>query len=74
MKYLGGPGDIESVEIKHNWGANWMLINRSGQAFKGPYTIKVTAKLNGHSVVAEDAIPEGFEPGKLYESKVQFQD
>lgn len=85
VKYLGGPGDIKSVEIKHsgstsfqpakhNWGANWMLINTSGQAFKGPYTIKVTAKLNGHSVVAEDAIPEGFEPGKLYESKVQFQD
>lgn len=83
VKYMGGPGDIESVEIrttgsssfqpaKHNWGASWMLINTSGQPFKGPYDVKIVSKLNGHTVIAEKAIPEFFEPGKLYESNVQM--
>ncbi|KAG0601799.1 hypothetical protein M758_11G140400 [Ceratodon purpureus] len=84
VKFLGGPGDIDSVEIrhsgsssfqpaKHNWGASWMLINTSGQAFKGPYDIRVVSKLNGHAVTAEKVIPEFFEPGKLYESNVQLK-
>nr|PNR51702.1 hypothetical protein PHYPA_010890 [Physcomitrium patens] len=58
VKFHGGPGDIESVEVLHsgrswfqpaklNWGANRMLINTSVKAFKGPYDIKVVSKLNG---------------------------
>ncbi|KAG0556809.1 hypothetical protein KC19_11G080800 [Ceratodon purpureus] len=85
VKYLGGPGDIESVEIRqvgsngsfqpcqHSWGANWMLINYTGQPFDGPYDVKITAKLNGHSVIAYRAIPKWFQPGALYNSNVQFK-
>nr|XP_024380170.1 expansin-B3-like isoform X1 [Physcomitrium patens] len=83
VKFHGGPGDIESVEVlhsgsssfqpaKHNWGANRMLINTSMKAFKAPYDIKVVSKLNGHAVTANKVIPEFFEPGKLYESHVQL--
>ena len=82
VKFLGGPGDIASVEIsqngglfrplQHNWGANWMLINYSGQPFQGPYTVKINAMLNGHSVVALNVIPQYFQPGQQYESRVQL--
>lgn len=83
VEYQGGPGDIQSVEVRqagssefqpvqHNWGANYMLICYSGQPFRGPYDVKITAKLNGHVVVAEHVIPEYFLPGGLYESNVQL--
>lgn len=83
VKYMGGPGDIEKVEVQCSngdwsaaqlsWGANWMLINYSGQPFKGPYNVRITAKLNGHVVVAYEAIPEYFQPGTLYNSHVQLR-
>jgi hypothetical protein len=58
--------------MQHNWGANWMLICYSGQPFRGPYDIQVTAKLNGHTLVAGQVIPEYFQPGVLYSSNVQL--
>lgn len=84
VKYLGGPGDINTVEVKcgkngyfqyaqHSWGANWMLINYSGVPFQFPLTIKITTKLNDHTVVAEDVIPDWFGPGVQYESNVQIR-
>jgi hypothetical protein len=82
VKFLGGPGDIASVQIsqaggsfqpaKHNWGANWMLINYNGQPFQGPYSVQITALLNGHTVVANQVIPQYFQPGQLYQSNVQL--
>lgn len=82
VKYVGGPGDIQTVQIsqnggpfqpaQHNWGANWMLINYSGQPFKGPYSVRITTMLNGHTVTASQVIPQYFQPGQLYESKVQL--
>lgn len=82
VKYMGGPGDIESVSIsqrdgsfipaQHSWGANWMLINYSGAPFQGPYSVKINCMLNGHTVVAKDVIPAGFAPGQEYESNVQI--
>ena len=83
VKYQGGPGDLASVSVRmagsnywqpmqHSWGASWMLICYSGQPFKGPYDIRITAKLNGHTAVATRAIPEYFQPGALYNSNVQM--
>jgi hypothetical protein len=83
VRYEGGPGDIESVMIRqsgsydwvamqHNWGASWMLIDYSGQAFRGPYDVQITAKLNGHSLIAWNAIPDYFQPGATYNSSVQL--
>jgi hypothetical protein len=57
---------------KHNWGANWMLINYNGQPFQGPYSVQITALLNGHTVVANQVIPQYFQPGQLYQSNVQL--
>ena len=58
--------------MQHNWGANWMLINYGGQPFKGPFDVQITAKLNGHTVTAPQAIPHNFQPGAEYTSSVQF--
>lgn len=60
------------VSILCGRGASYMLICYSGQPFRGPYDIKITARLNGHVVIAEHAIPEYFQPGALYESNVQL--
>ncbi|CAN5958934.1 unnamed protein product [Sphagnum jensenii] len=81
VKYEGGPGDIPSVMIRqsgsyewepmqHNWGASWMLIDYSGQPFKGPFDVQIIAKLNGHSLIAWNAIPDYFQPGATYNSTV----
>lgn len=61
VKYMGGLGDIESVEVlgsngnfqfcQYSWGVNWMLINYFGQLFKGLYDVKIMVKLNGYFVV-----------------------
>jgi hypothetical protein len=58
--------------MQHNWGASWMLIDYSGQPFKGPFDVQIIAKLNGHSLIAWNAIPDYFQPGATYNSTVQF--
>jgi hypothetical protein len=56
--------------MQHNWGASWMLIDYSGQPFKGPFDVQIIAKLNGHSLIAWNAIPDYFQPGATYNSTV----
>ncbi|CAK9868077.1 unnamed protein product [Sphagnum jensenii] len=81
VKYEGGPGDIQSVMIGqsgsykwepmlHNWGASWMLIDYWGQPFKGPFDVQIIAMLNGHSLIAWNAIPDYFQPRATYNSTV----
>ncbi|KAH8936135.1 hypothetical protein BDL97_17G068300 [Sphagnum fallax] len=84
VKYEGGPGDIQAVQIKQagndsgwqamtqNWGANWMVQSNTGSALQGPLSIRLATQLTGQVVVAADVIPAGYDPGATYESSVQF--
>lgn len=84
VRYTGGSGDIESVALReqgvtgfitmrHDWGCNYVATAPSGRPLKGPFDIMVTCRLNKHSVIATQAIPDSFTPGKEYVSNVQFE-
>ena len=68
--FQAGKSSFEPMQ--HNWGANWMAISYSGKPFQGPFDVQITAKLNGHTLIASKVIPQNFQPGALYNSKVQF--
>ncbi|CAN6279441.1 unnamed protein product [Urochloa humidicola] len=81
IEYESGDGDLRSVELKQaggaaawaamqqSWGAVWRY--NSGAALQAPFSIRITSG-SGRTVVADDVIPAGWNPGGTYRSVVNF--
>nr|GLL19924.1 putative expansin-B2 [Ipomoea trifida] len=79
IEYEGGEGVVSSVELKQaldsdswipmqeSWGAVWKLDD--GSALKPPFSLKLTDD-SGKTLVANNVIPAGWQPGKTYRSAV----
>jgi hypothetical protein len=65
-------GSSSFQAMQHNWGSNWKMNSYSGKPFRGPFDVRITSRLSGRSVIAKQVIPQNFQPGALYTSKVQF--
>lgn len=81
IEYEDGDGDLSGVQLKQaldsdtweamqqSWGAVWKLD--SGSTLTPPFSIKLTAE-SGKTLVANNVIPAGWQPGKTYRSLVNF--
>lgn len=82
IEYEDGASDLMEIHLKQNddsdswlsmqesWGAVWKL--NSGSALQAPLSIRLTAS-NGQSLVANNVIPTGWQPGQTYRSVVNFE-
>ncbi|XAR63215.1 hypothetical protein NMG60_11023078 [Bertholletia excelsa] len=81
IEFEDGDGDLSSVDLKEaadteswlpmqqSWGAVWKL--NSGSTLQAPFSLKLTGE-SGKTLVANNVIPAGWEPGKTYRSIVNF--
>lgn len=81
IEYENGDGDLSAVELKQDtseqwlpmqqsWGAVWRL--NSDSSLVAPFSIKLTTSQFGKTIVAEKVIPNGWVPGQMYQSFVNF--
>ncbi|KAI5391497.1 hypothetical protein KIW84_076347 [Lathyrus oleraceus] len=81
IEYANGIGDIVQVEItqsnewlsmRRSWGARWAL--NLGSQLVTPFSIRLTESGNGSekTIVAENVIPNNWQPGQVYRSLVNF--
>ncbi|KAK3017171.1 hypothetical protein RJ639_006241 [Escallonia herrerae] len=81
IEYEDGDGSLAAVELKEaldsdtwismqqSWGAVWKYDSNS--ALQAPFSIKLTSE-SGNTLVANNVIPAGWQPGKTYRSLVNF--
>lgn len=81
VEFCDGDGGLDAVEIglngskefrsmENTWGAVWAL--NIDPSFRGPYSFRLTSRRN-EAVLALNAVPHGFKPGKTYYSHVNFR-
>ncbi|KAL2326613.1 hypothetical protein Fmac_025671 [Flemingia macrophylla] len=77
VEYEDGDGEIDKVELREassaswypmqrSWGAAWKLNN--GSPLNAPLSIRLTTFSSGQTVVANNVIPVGWNPGQTYRS------
>ncbi|XP_057495437.1 LOW QUALITY PROTEIN: putative expansin-B2 [Actinidia eriantha] len=81
VEYEDGDGDLSGVDLKEaldsdtwlpmvqSWGAVWKLD--TGSTLRAPFSLKLTGE-SGKTLVANNVIPAGWQPGKTYRSVVNF--
>ncbi|CAI0404550.1 unnamed protein product [Linum tenue] len=81
LEFEAGDGDLATVALKQSstdqwqpmqqsWGAVWKLD--AGGKLSPPFSIKLTSRLSGETLVADNVIPVGWQPGATYRSLVNF--
>ncbi|OIV89468.1 hypothetical protein TanjilG_20952 [Lupinus angustifolius] len=82
IEYEDGDGDLGIVELKEShdsgswysmqqsWGAVWKLDH--GSPLQAPFSIRLTTLESKKTVVANNVIPKGWNPGQTYRSIVNF--
>jgi hypothetical protein len=80
VEFEDDDGDLSTVELMeaacrtwapmaHNWGATWWLNN--GRKLNAPFALRLTSD-SGRVLVANNAIPARWKPGKTYRSLVNY--
>ncbi|KAI0488274.1 hypothetical protein KFK09_028102 [Dendrobium nobile] len=64
----GGGGSPEWLSMQHSWGAIWKI--NSGSQLKPPFSLRLTMLTSHATIVADDVIPVGWQPGMTYRSVV----
>ncbi|XP_020249123.1 expansin-B15-like [Asparagus officinalis] len=89
VEYEGGDGDLGALDLhqgsqspsssssswmsmQQSWGAVWKL--NSGSALQAPFSLRLTSLSTGKTLVANNAVPVGWQPGKTYRSFVNYSD
>ncbi|GJN07556.1 hypothetical protein PR202_ga25456 [Eleusine coracana subsp. coracana] len=80
IEFEDDDGDLSAVELmeagshtwtpmSRNWGAMWRLNN--GRKLNAPFALQLTSD-SGRVLVANNAIPAAWKPGKTYRSLVNY--
>ncbi|KAL9228843.1 hypothetical protein vseg_004379 [Gypsophila vaccaria] len=80
IEYADGTG-IQKVEIQaqsssewlsmyESFGATWAI--NSGNVLKPPFSIRLTEKVSGSTLILTKIIPVGWQAGQIYRSRVNF--
>lgn len=81
IEYENGDGSLASVDLKEaldsdswlsmqqSWGAVWKI--NTGSTLQAPFSIKLVSE-SGKTLVANNVIPAGWQPGKTYRSVMNF--
>ncbi|XP_077234343.1 expansin-B18-like [Tasmannia lanceolata] len=84
IEFEDGDGDLANVDLKEaastdsyawrpmqqSWGADWKLD--SGSQLEPPFTIRLTSQFSGETLVANNVIPAGWQPGASYRSFINY--
>ena len=82
IEYEDGDGDLARVDLQQSldsdmwvpmqrsWGAVWKLDY--SLELRAPFSIRLTALESGNTLVAKNVIPTRWQPGKTYQSLVNF--
>ncbi|CAN1267065.1 EXPB5 [Linum perenne] len=81
LEFEAGDGDLATVDLQQSsddqwepmqqsWGAVWKLD--SGNRLNPPFSIKLTSRFSGETLVAKNVIPAGWQAGATYRSLVNF--
>ncbi|CAN1267062.1 Putative expansin-B2 [Linum perenne] len=83
VEFEAGDGDLATVDLaaphksddqwepmQQSWGAVWKLD--SGNRLNPPFSIKLTSRFSGETLVAKNVIPAGWQAGATYRSLVNF--
>jgi hypothetical protein len=83
IEYEEGDGDLGGVELMDvsnnnegwrgmtwSWGAVWKLD--AGTELHAPFSIRLTSRYSGQTIVAKYVIPSGWNPGSTYRSVVNY--
>ena len=81
VEFEDGDGDLGAVALKEaasnqwrtmvqSWGAVWKLD--AGAKLRPPFSIKLTSKYSGQTLVAKNVIPQGWIAGATYRSVVNY--
>ncbi|CAN0905307.1 EXPB15, partial [Linum grandiflorum] len=80
IEFENGDGELGRVEVKQAssnwipmqrlWGALWKL--NSGSPLGGPLSFRLTSKTSKKTIVAQNVLPYGWQPGQTYRSAVNF--
>ncbi|XP_010919901.2 expansin-B18-like [Elaeis guineensis] len=66
----GSPGSNAWLPMQHSWGAVWRLD--SGSTLQPPFSFQLTTAESRKTLVANNVIPVGWQPGATYRSVVNF--
>ncbi|KAM7274962.1 hypothetical protein ACFE04_016828 [Oxalis oulophora] len=81
VEYANKDGEIGGMELKaggdpqwqpmqQSWGAIWKL--NPAKPLKAPFSLRLHALETGEFIVVNNAIPTGWQPGKIYQSIAKF--
>lgn len=81
IEYENGDGELGAVNLKQSnsnswlpmqqsWGAIWKL-DGAGE-LHAPFSIMLKSLESGKTLVADNVIPAGWQPGQTYRSVVNF--
>ncbi|CAH9071477.1 unnamed protein product [Cuscuta epithymum] len=70
--HIQQAGSEEWLEMKHIWGANW-VINGGQWPLSGPFSVKITTLSTGATLAARGVIPRNWAPKATYTSRLNFR-
>ncbi|MCL7022023.1 hypothetical protein MKW94_024989 [Papaver nudicaule] len=82
VEYQNTDSDIVSVDLQAAGSSNWQpmqrrkgtavwVLNSQATPLKTPFSLRLRSG-NGKMIVAQNVIPDGYQPNNPYESKVNF--
>ena len=82
IEYEDGDGDLGTVELKQSGGGSWVPMQQVwgavwklnwGSQLQPPLSMRLTTLKSGYTLVANNVIPYGWQPGRTYRSFVNFK-
>ncbi|KAL8159825.1 hypothetical protein V2J09_001362 [Rumex salicifolius] len=82
IEFANGDGELKTVEIQQAggsgswsnmrrlWGAQWVF--NSGSELRAPFSHRIAEAKSGKTLVVDNVIPEGWQPGQTYRSVTNF--
>ncbi|KAL9275975.1 Expansin-B15-like protein, partial [Drosera capensis] len=80
IEFTNGDGTLKSVALQQSNQGSWIAMQEAGAIWKlntgfqlkPPFSLRLTASMTGRTIVLQNVIPSGLQPGKVYWSSTNF--